>query len=75
MRKALHLLTGGDCPLALPAIERQLRDPDTAVTIVLLHEAPVPALPDGVAVRRIDQDLTYGELLDLIFESDQVITW
>ena len=75
MRKALHLLTGGDCSLALPAIAQQLRDPDTAVTVVLLHDAPVPALPDGVAVRRIDQDLTYGELLDLIFESDQVITW
>ena len=74
MRKALHLLTGGDCPLALPAIEQQLREPDTAVTVVLLHDAPVPALPDGVAVRRIE-DLTYSGLLDLIFESDQVITW
>ncbi len=74
MRKALHLLTGGDCPRALPAIEQHLRDPDTAVTVVLLHDAPVPALPDGVAVRRIE-DLTYSELLDLIFESDQVITW
>ena len=74
MRKALHLLTGGDCPLALPAIEQQLRDPSATVTVVLLHGAPAPALPDGVAVRRIE-DLTYGELLDLIFESDQVITW
>ena len=74
MRKALHLLPGGDCPLALPAMAQQLRDPDTAVTVVLLHDAPAPALPDGVAVRRIG-DLTYSQLLDLIFESDQVIIW
>ena len=46
----------------------------TGVMHPLLHDAPAPPLPAGVAVRRIG-DLTYAELLDLIFGSDQVITW
>ena len=32
-------------------------------------------LPASVRVRRLDADLSYGELLELIFESDQVVTW
>ncbi len=74
MKTALHLLKGRALALALPVIEQQRRDHE-AVTVVLLHGAPTPALPDGVAVRRIGHDLTYSQLLDLIFESDQVITW
>ena len=74
MRTTLHLLK--DAPgAALVAIERQHREPDTRVTVVLLHGAAVPSLPRGVAVRHVPRDLGYGELLELIFESDQVISW
>ena len=75
MRRTLHLLTGAGRPLASAVIERQRRDPASTVTAVLLHQASAPDLPPGLDLRRIDQDLTYADLLDLIFESDQVITW
>lgn len=74
MGRALHLLKGDDGALALPVIARQLRERD-AVIVVLLHEAPDPGLPEGVTVRRLPEELTYGQLLDLIFECDPVITW
>ena len=32
-------------------------------------------LPAGVTLRRLDGDLSYGQLLELIFEADQVVTW
>ncbi len=74
MARALHLLKGEDPALALATIAAQLRDHDT-VTVVLLHGAPAPALPAGVAVRRLSADLTHGQLLELIFVSDRVIAW
>jgi hypothetical protein len=74
MARALHLLKGEDPALALATIAAQLRDHDT-VTVVLLHGAPAPALPAGVAVRRLSADLTHGQLLELIFASDRVIAW
>lgn len=75
MRRTLHLLAGGAAALALPVIERELRDPDTRVTVVLLAGAAPAALPEGIPVRRVGQDLTHSELLDLIFENDRVIAW
>lgn len=74
MRKTLHLLKGTSAG-ALAAIEQQHGEPGTTVTVVLLHGAVAPCLPSGVAVKHVGRDLGYGELLDLIFESDQVITW
>lgn len=80
MPRALHLLTSGDHPAALSVIERQARQPDTTVTVVLLHGSSAPALPERVTVRRVTEDarsgdLTYPELLDLIFTADSVIAW
>ncbi len=80
MPRALHLLKSRDHPAALSVIEHQSRQPDTTVTVVLLHGARAPALPDGVHVRRLvegntEGDLTYPELLDLIFTADSVISW
>jgi len=74
MRTTLHLLKGAP-GAALAAIERQHREPDTSVTVVLLHGAPTPSQPRGVAVWHVPGDLGYGALLELIFESDQVIAW
>jgi hypothetical protein len=74
MRTTLHLLTHAP-GAALAAIDRQHREPDTRVTVVLLHGGAAPSLPRGVAVRHVPRDLGYGELLELIFESDQVVSW
>ena len=75
MRSVLHILKGQEASRALPVIEHQRREPATRVIVVLLTGADAPVLPDGVTMRRVDHDLTHSQLLDLIFESDQVITW
>jgi hypothetical protein len=44
--------------------------------VVLLDGGAAPALPEGVAVRRLAPgDLDYAGLLDLVFAHDHVITW
>jgi len=80
MPHVLHLLKSGDHTTALSVIERQSLQADTTVTVVLLHGASIPVLPDGVTVRRLAEqanagDLTASELLDLIFTADSVISW
>jgi hypothetical protein len=75
MAGVLHLFTRGDASLARPLIERQRAQSDTTVTVVLLPGATVPPLPDGLRITRVPDELSYPELLELIFESDQVIAW
>ncbi len=80
MPHVLHLLKSGDSATALSVIGRQCRDPEITVTVVLLSGTHVPALPDGVTVRRLAEegsegDLTSSELLDLIFTADSVVSW
>ncbi len=72
MAKVLHLVKG-DPALAADVIATQVAAGD-AVTVAVL-EGAAPALPAGVSVRRLDTDLTYAELVDLIFEADHVIPW
>ena len=74
MAAVLHLLKGADASLARAVLDRQLREGDR-VTVVLLSGSAEPELPAGVQMRRLNGDLTYGQLLDLIFEVDQVVTW
>lgn len=74
MAAVLHLLKGADATLARAVLDRQLREGDR-VTVVLLPGSAVPELPAGVQMRRLNSDLTYGQLVDLIFEVDQVVTW
>jgi hypothetical protein len=74
MARALHLLKGGDVELALAAVARQLAEGD-AVTVVALHGAAVPSLPAGATLRRVPDELSYDQLLEAIFEADQVIAW
>ena len=76
MASFLHLLKADSGALAGPVIERNRLEPGARVTVVLLDGAAAPALPAGVTVRRLAPgDLDYAALLDLIFESDHVITW
>jgi hypothetical protein len=74
MAAVLHLLKGADASLARAVLDRQLSEGDR-VTVVLLPGSVVPELPAGVQMRRLNGDLTYGQLVDLIFEADQVVTW
>jgi len=80
MASVLHILKADSAPYALAAIERQSREPGTAVTVVLMHGKLAPTLPPGVRVYRLDETsaeghLNYSDLLDLIFSADQVISW
>jgi hypothetical protein len=74
MPKALHLLKGDDPGLALATVARQLAAGDS-VTVVALPGAVVRPIPAGAALRRVPQELSYEELLEAMFEADQVIAW
>ena len=74
MQSFLHLVKGDSPPVANAVIERNLREPGAHVTVVLLDAAHA-TLPAGATVKRLGPDLDYNALLDLIFESDHVVTW
>lgn len=74
MASFLHLVKADSPPVAGAVIERNLREPGADVTVVLLDGAHAP-VPTGAAVKRLGPDLDYNALLDLIFESDHVVTW
>lgn len=74
MAAILHLLKSADATLPRAVIEQSLGAGDH-ITVALLPGAAAADLPPGVTVRRVSSDLSYDELLDLIFASDQVITW
>jgi hypothetical protein len=74
MSRFLHLIKRDSPPLAAVIVARQLQESGAEVTVVLLDGA-APHLPAGVAVKRLGADLDHDKLLDLIFESDHVVTW
>ena len=74
MASFLHLVKNDSPPLANAVIKRNLREPGARVTVVLLDGAAA-SLPAGAEVKRLGPDLDYNALLDLIFESDHVVTW
>lgn len=73
MAAILHLLKGSGTALPRTVIEQQLGAGDR-VTVALLAVGAAD-LPAGVALRPVPGELSYAQLLDLIFESDQVIAW
>jgi hypothetical protein len=73
MARFLHLLKRDSPSMAATVAEKNGREPGAHVTVVLL-DGTLPA-PAGVTVKRLGRDLDYGQLLDLIFESDHVVTW
>jgi len=74
MAAVLHLFKGSDTTLARAVVDRNLRDGDR-VTVVVLPGGVATGLPGGLAVRRLEGDLSYDQLLELIFDADQVVTW
>jgi hypothetical protein len=83
MPHVLHLLKSPVPDHALSVIRRQSGEPDTTLTVVLIQGVAEPPLPDQVRVRRVadgspapsPDTITHGELLELIFSADQVISW
>jgi len=73
MARFLHLLKRDSPLLAAAVVEQNRREPGAEVTVVLLEEG-IDA-PKDVTVRTLGGDLDYGQLLELIFESDHVVTW
>lgn len=74
MSAVLHLIKSADADLARAAIEHQHRTGAT-VTVALLHGARAPALPDGVRVVRVPDEVSWDGLLELVFAADHVVTW
>jgi len=74
MAAVLHLVKGSHATLARAVLDRNLREGDR-VTVVVLPGGAGAGLPASVTVRSLDRDLSYAQLLELIFEADQVVTW
>lgn len=74
MAAVLHLVDGALTALAVETMRQQLAAGDR-LTVVRLEGAPTPSLPHGVTVHRVPDDLSYSQLLDLVFASEQVISW
>jgi hypothetical protein len=74
MAQVLHLWkSGADPRLAADMMAVQLGAGDTVTVAVL--DGPPPAVPPDAAVRRLGGDLTYAELVDLIFAAEHVVPW
>jgi hypothetical protein len=73
MARVLHLLKAGDTALALETIGQQHAAGDV-VTLALLPGATVTP-PPGITARRIPDEQSWVDLLEDIFEADQVIAW
>jgi hypothetical protein len=74
MASVLHLVKGDHAELARTVIGQQLAAGDT-VTVGLLPGASADGWPAGATVRRVAKELSYPELLDLVFAADHVVTW
>jgi hypothetical protein len=73
MPRVLHLLKA-DSDIARAAIGAAVADGDT-VTVALLPGADAVRLPASVTVRRVPDETSWEELIDLIFEAESVIAW
>lgn len=74
MARVLHLLKGAYTDLARTTMAHALAAGDE-ITVVLLPGSPAITLPTGVRAKRVPEELSYEGLLELVFASDQVLTW
>lgn len=87
MPHVLHLLKDPANTVALEVIRLQAAEPDTRLSIVLVHDARRLAEPLPGEVYRLDdrhpeaparaggRPISTAELLDLIFAVDSVVSW
>ena len=72
MAAVLHIV-GANPARALDVIGAQVAAGDTVTVAVLGPESPV--LPTGVIAHRVPAELSYDQLLTLVFSVDHVISW
>ena len=73
MAAVLHIVGQPDWSRAIDVIRGQVAAGDT-VTVAVTGPGLL-ALPPGVTTHRVPADLSYDQLLDLVFAADQVISW
>ena len=73
MATILHLVGHNDPSPALSIIAGQLAAGDS-VTVAAVGPS-APSLPAGLAVHRVPAELSWEQLLDLIFTADQTFSW
>jgi hypothetical protein len=73
MAAVLHILGQQDPGRVIDVIRGQLAAGDTVTVAVVGPE--LPSLPPGVTAHRVPAELSYDQLLDLVFSADQVISW
>jgi len=74
MARALHVFKGDHTAQATVVITAQVAAGDD-VTVALIGGVDAPALPRGVTVHRVPDDIAWERLLELIFEADSAVTW
>ena len=74
MARVLHLFKGDHTTEAVSVITPQLAAGDH-VTVAILGGVAPSSLPPGVEIHRVPEEASYERLLELIFASDNVITW
>ena len=74
MARALHVLKGDHTAQATVVIDAQLAAGDE-ITVALIGGVDAPALPHGVTVHRVPDDVSWERLLEMIFEADSAVTW
>jgi len=73
MAAVLHIVGQASPSSVLDVIRGQVAAGDT-VTVALLGPELL-ALPPGVRAHRVPRELSYDQLLDLVFSVEQVISW
>jgi hypothetical protein len=73
MAAVLHIVGQHDPAHALAIMRGQVAAGDTVTVAVVGPE--LLALPPGVTAHRVPAELSYDQLLDLVFSVDQVISW
>jgi hypothetical protein len=74
MAQVLHLWKSGADALLVSDMIAGQRQAGDRITVAVL-DGTAPALPSDITVRRLGDDLTYGELVELIFASEHVVPW
>jgi hypothetical protein len=74
MGRVLHVFKGDHAAEAGAVITRALAAGDQ-VEVAIVGGVETPALPGGVTVHRVPDQLSYERLVELIFSSDHVVTW
>lgn len=74
MATVLHVLKPGGHPLAGETMRREVAAGDR-VTVALLDGAEPPETLAGARWVRVPEDVSYSQLLDLVFEAERVIAW